>query len=122
MVYIGLRDNYNYSNSFTTLSMEDTAAKLQSLDEKLKQFNIGKYKLPSYNSKISYQLSNYELIMMLVSESYLYKKFSSDSFARKMIMDQAKLITPVITIQSITDYRASIFNLMTSFVQNGIYY
>ena len=60
--------------------------------------------------------------MMLVSENYLYSKFSRDSFAKKAILDQSKLVTLIITTQSIIDYRASIFNLMTSFVQNDLFY
>jgi hypothetical protein len=122
LVYVDLRDNYNYSNPFFLLTMEESAASLQKFNENLKQFNLGRYKLPTYNSKISYQQSNYELIMMLVSQNYLYRKFSNDPFARKLILDQSKLVTSVITTQSIADYRASIFNLMTSFVENDLFY
>lgn len=83
---------------------------------------MGRYKLPTYNTKISYQESNYELIMMIVSQNYLYRKFSSDPFAKQTILDQSELVSSVVTSQSITDYRASIFNLMTSFVQNDAFY
>jgi hypothetical protein len=59
---------------------------------------------------------------MLAADSYLYQKFSNDPFMQKTVLDDAKLLTPVITSQSITDYRLAIFNLMTSFVQDDLYY
>lgn len=60
--------------------------------------------------------------MMLVTDSYLYRQFGNDPFVKANVLDSAKQVIPVFAIQSITDYRISIFNLMNSFVQNDIYY
>jgi hypothetical protein len=60
--------------------------------------------------------------MVLARDNYLYQKFSGDPFMRTTALDQAKLTTPVIYSQSVTDFRVSIFNLMTTFVQNDIYF
>jgi hypothetical protein len=88
----------------------------------MKKYVIGPYKLPTYNSQLSYSQNNYELYQTLTTYVLLYDIFKNDSFLKNMVLDNVKLVAPVIGLQSITDYRISLQNIMTTFVQNDIYY
>lgn len=65
--------------------------------------------------------NNFELIENLVVNNYIYQAFKSDTFMRKIILDNNKLLVPVIS-QSTTDYRITLFNIMNNFVQNDLFY
>jgi hypothetical protein len=52
MTYVDLRDNYGYEYSFQEDDPIATALELQSMNENLKQFNIGKYSVPSTNNPL----------------------------------------------------------------------
>lgn len=54
--------------------------------------------------------------------AYLYKAFKNDPFIKQMALDNSKLINPIVGLQSITDYRIYLLNLMTNFVKDDAFY
>lgn len=94
---------------------------MQSFNEFLKPYIGPTYKLPSFNSKLFSMQNNFELIQNLIANTYAYELLKDDAFMGKMILDHNKLLLPVIA-QSTTDYRISLFNIMSNFVQNDLYY
>lgn len=88
---------------------------MQSINEFLKPYILSNYKLPSFSSKISYTQNNFELIQNLIVNSYIYQQFKNDAFMRKIVLDNNKLLIPVIAL-STTDYRITLFNIMNNFV------
>lgn len=120
-IYIELRDYYNYTNTFFQPLSISSSLKMQSINEFLKPYVGPSYKLPTFSSKISYTQNNFELIQSILVNNYMYQAFKSDTFIRKIILDNTKLLIPVIA-QSTTDYRITLFNIMNNFVQNDLYY
>ena len=92
-----------------------TSLQMQSMNEFLKPYILSNYKLATFNSKISYTQNNFELIQNLIVNSYTYQQFKKDAFMRKIILDNNKLLLPVIAL-STTDYRITLFNIMNNFV------
>lgn len=54
---------------------------------------------------------------MILSNANLYSKFRNDPFLKNAALDNYRLLPPVI-VQSALDYRNSILNLMSSFVED----
>lgn len=94
---------------------------MQSINEFLKPYILSNYKLPTFSSKISYTQNNFELIQNLIVNSYIYQQFKNDAFMKKIVLDNNKLLIPVIA-QSTTDYRITLFNIMSNFVKMDLYY
>lgn len=72
LIYQDFKDNYNYSNPYYQQDLQSTAIKMHNINEKLKRFNRDKYTLYTNNPAIKYQQSNYEVILLLVADSFAY--------------------------------------------------
>lgn len=58
-VYVDFRDNLNYTNSFIQEDFVNSAMQMQSLNEYLKKYVAGKYKLNTYNPSLVYYQNNF---------------------------------------------------------------
>ena len=83
---------------------------------------MGTYSIATSIPGMTVSHSNYNLLGILYSEVFIYNKFNNDTMQRNAALSSVRYIVPTLFLVSLTDYRISLINKGSQFVQVDIYY
>lgn len=89
--YVDMRLFYGYSNSFSQNNVINMSLTLQSVNEQLKGLTVNTYSLPSLIPNVTYHKPNYDMIVEFLSNSYMIRQFSDDTFIQSTVLTRARI-------------------------------
>jgi hypothetical protein len=105
--YVDMQLNYGYRNVISQNNVVNLAITLQQVNEQLKGLTQNTYSLPSLIPGVTYSKPNYDMIVELLSNSYMIRQFSDDLFIQNTVLTRVRLSIYSIFAGSIGEYESN---------------